>query len=83
MNTKLLGLQIDNHVNWKNHTEEIIPKLHGTCYAIRSMDLISNVNTLKSIYYVHFHFFIKYGIIFGGNSSNSGKFSLYKENSQN
>jgi hypothetical protein len=22
--TKFLGLQIDNHINWKNHTEEMI-----------------------------------------------------------
>jgi hypothetical protein len=26
-NTKFIGLQIDNHINWKNHTEEMIPKL--------------------------------------------------------
>jgi hypothetical protein len=27
INTKLLGLQIDNHLNWKNHIEQMIPKL--------------------------------------------------------
>jgi len=37
MNTKFLGLQIDNHINWKNQTEQIIPRLSGTCYAIRSI----------------------------------------------
>jgi len=26
MNTKFFGLQTDNHVNWKNHIEEMIPK---------------------------------------------------------
>jgi len=26
-NTTFLGLQIDNHINWKNHIEEMIPKL--------------------------------------------------------
>jgi len=36
--------------------------------------------TLKSIYYVFFHSIIKCGIIFGGNSSNSGKiFTLQKK----
>jgi hypothetical protein len=34
VNTKFLGLQIDNHINWKNHIEEIIPKLSGACYAV-------------------------------------------------
>jgi hypothetical protein len=27
MNTKFLGLQIDNHLNWKNHTDLMIPML--------------------------------------------------------
>jgi hypothetical protein len=26
MNTKFFGLQADNHINWKNHIEEMIPK---------------------------------------------------------
>jgi hypothetical protein len=34
---------------------------------------ISNINTLKSTYYAYFHSIIKYGTIFGGNSSNIGK----------
>ena len=39
-------------------------------YAIRLKVHISNINTLKSIY---FHSVKKYGIILWGNSSNSGK----------
>ena len=26
-NTKVVGLQIHSHLNWKNHTEQKIPKL--------------------------------------------------------
>ena len=37
MNTKFLGLQIDNHINWKNHITELVSKLSGACYAIRLM----------------------------------------------
>jgi hypothetical protein len=37
VSTKFLGLEIDNHINWKNHIEEMIPKLTGACYAVRSM----------------------------------------------
>jgi len=29
--TKFLGLQTDNHINCKNHTEQIISKLSGAC----------------------------------------------------
>jgi len=31
VNIKLLGLQIYNHINWKNNTEQMIPKVSGTC----------------------------------------------------
>jgi hypothetical protein len=33
-NTKFIGLQSENHINWKNHTEQMIPKLSGACHAI-------------------------------------------------
>jgi len=64
VNTKFLSLQIENHVNWKNHIEHMICDLHGACYAIRSLVHISNINTLKSVYCAYFHSVIKYGIIF-------------------
>ena len=44
VNTKFLGLPIDNHINWKNHIEQMIPKLSGAWYAIRLMVHISNIN---------------------------------------
>jgi hypothetical protein len=80
VNTKFLGLQTDNHLNWKNHIQQMIPKLSGACYAVRSMVHISNTNTLKSIYYAYFHPLIKCGIIFWCNSSNGRKiFTLQKK----
>jgi len=51
----------------------MIPVWSGACHAVRSMVHVSNISTLKSIYYAYFHSIIKYGIIFWGNSSNSGK----------
>jgi len=47
VNTKFLDVQIDNHPNWMNSIEEVIPKLSGTYYAVRSVVHISNINTLK------------------------------------
>jgi len=66
VNTKFLGLQIDNHINMKKNIEQIIPRFSGVCYAIRSVVHISNINTLKSIYHAYFHSVIKYQIIFWG-----------------
>jgi hypothetical protein len=71
INTKFLGLQIDNHLNWKNHIDLMIPKLRRAHYAIRLMSHISSTDILKSIYFAHFHSTMKYGIIFWGNSPKS------------
>jgi len=49
VNIKFLVLQIDNHLNFKIHTDEIIPELCGACYADRSMFHISNFTILKFI----------------------------------
>jgi len=46
-NTEFLGLQIDNHRNWKNYIEQMIPKFRGACYAIRSMVHINHINNQK------------------------------------
>jgi len=35
VDTKFLGLQINNLLYWKNHINYIIPKLYGTCYAVK------------------------------------------------
>ena len=43
MNTKFLDIQTDNHLNWKNHTEQIIPKLSAACYAVRSIVHVGNI----------------------------------------
>jgi hypothetical protein len=42
---KFLSLKVDNHLNWMNHIEQIIPKLSAACYAIRSSIHISSNNS--------------------------------------
>jgi hypothetical protein len=37
VSTKFLGVHLDNHLNWKDHTGRIIPKLSAACYAVRQM----------------------------------------------
>jgi hypothetical protein len=53
VNSKFLGLHLDNHLNWKDHTDQMITKLSGACYAVRAMFHITNINTFKSIYFFH------------------------------
>jgi hypothetical protein len=57
VNTKFLGLQIDNHLNWKTPYRSAGSK---ACYVVRSMLHISNTDTLKSIYFASFRSSMKY-----------------------
>ena len=63
-NINFLLLELDNHINWKNHVIKILPKLSRACYAVRAMYSISCLNTLKKIYFAYFHSIINYGKIF-------------------
>ena len=77
---RFLGIQIGSHLNWKNHVDQIIPKLSAACCMVRQMFYICNNDTLTSMYFAYFHSIVlSYGIIFWGNSSNSRKiFTLQK-----
>ena len=76
ININLLGLELDNHINWKKHVIKILPKLSRACYAVRAMCPISCMTTLKMIYFACFRSIINYGIIFGGNSTECKKVFL-------
>jgi hypothetical protein len=79
VNLKFLGIHTASHINWKNHTDQIVHKLSAAYYMVRQMYYICNNDTLKSIYFACFHSIASYGIILGGNSSNSKKiFTLQK-----
>jgi hypothetical protein len=45
-NTKFLGVQIDNHLNWKCHVQYILPKLSNASFVIRQLFYILNLKTL-------------------------------------
>ena len=61
-----------NDKNWRNHIEHTIRKLSGACNAVRYMVHISNIKSQIDLQCT-LSFCYKYGIIFCGNSSYSGK----------
>jgi hypothetical protein len=80
IHTEFLGLKIDSHLNRKTHINQLVPKLSRACYALRSLLHVSNIDTLKLIYFACFHSLMKYRIIFWGNSSDGTKvFTLQKK----
>ena len=80
METKFLGLFINNKLSWKTHIECIKSKLSSACYAMRTIKPYVAANTLKTIYYSYFHSIMTYGLLFWGNSPDSIKiFRLQKK----
>ena len=65
---KFLGMCIDSHMIWKNHVEQILPKLSAACFLIRNLIHTLNPDTLRMVYFAYFHLVLQYGIIFWGNS---------------
>ena len=54
VNIKFLGLQTDNHINWKNNTEQMIPQLSAARYVIGQQSIsvtltLSNQFTMLTI----------------------------------
>ena len=69
--TKFLGIVINNNLSWKTHTESIKSKLSSACYSKWSVKPYVSINTLKMIYYSYFHSVMTYGLLFWGHSTDS------------
>ena len=50
-----LVLQPDSYLKLKDYIDQMIPILSAACYTVRLMFHISNIITLKSIYFAYFH----------------------------
>jgi hypothetical protein len=70
-NIKFLGLKIDSNLSWKQHIDDIIPKLNKARFAIRSIKPFMPLEAMRLIYFSHFLSALSYGIIFWGNSIHS------------
>jgi hypothetical protein len=77
---KFLGINIVNTLSWKNHIDQLLPKLSCACYAVRAIKPYVNQETLLMVYYAYSHSIMNYSIIFWGNSSyNINIFHLQKK----
>jgi hypothetical protein len=66
---KLLGLTIDNKLNWNAHIDVVCKKLASSIFALRQLKNVTTQEVLIPAYYAFFHSRITYGVIFWGNSS--------------
>jgi hypothetical protein len=68
-----LGLQLDSQLSWKPHINYLLHKLSSVCFIMRKLSPILNIQTLRMVYFAHFHSLVNYGIIFWGNTSSVRK----------
>jgi len=54
-NIKFLGIMIGSSLSWKQHIDDIIPKLNKACFAKRSIKLFMSLEAMRSIYFSYFH----------------------------
>lgn len=67
--TKYLGLIIDNKLNWKEQIVNMCKKLSSSAYALRKLAPILNIDALVTAYHGIVGSYLRYGIIFWGNST--------------
>jgi len=53
-NIKFLGIIIDSNLSWKQHIDDIIPKLNKACLAIRSIKHFISLETMRLISFSYF-----------------------------
>lgn len=79
---KFLGLHLDIHLSWKSHTTVLLKKLSSVYVMMRKLSYILNIDTLRIVYFAHFHSLI-YGIIFWVSSTTKHNVFLIKKNNNN
>lgn len=75
----LLGLYIDNNLNWKSHIENIKTKLSRFTYALYEINHSTDAATALSAYHAYAYAWLSYGIILWGNSVNANDLFLLQK----
>lgn len=76
---KLLGVVLDDCLNWTHHVDLLSTRLSSILFLLRQLSHCLNPNMLKTIYFGLFHSLISYGTVLWGDSVNSVKiFKLQK-----
>lgn len=76
---KLLGVIIDDRLNWSSHVEQLSRKLSSSIFVLRNLARSLSRETLRMSYFALFHSHINYGTLLWGNSCYADKiFRLQK-----
>ena len=71
--TKFLGIWLNDNLSWESHIRQLTLKLKRNLMLLKRSRNFLNKNTLKLIYYGHFHSHLKYGILIWGSMLNQNQ----------
>jgi hypothetical protein len=78
--TIFLGLYLTEDVKWDVHIKYVSNTLNTNYYVIQSLKTVTNLNTLRRMYFANFHSHLRCGILFWGSDSQITKvFKLQKK----
>ena len=77
--TKILGVYLDNQLNWKLHTTILFNKIQSNKYLLSISKNLLNEQCFRSIYFAHIYSHLNYSLVtWGSMISNLDKEKLYK-----
>jgi hypothetical protein len=79
IDTKFLGLIIDDSLSWKAHIGQMMSKLNTACFVIRMIQSIMSQETVRMVCFAYVHSIMSYGIIFWGNLPYSEKIFKFQK----
>ena len=75
---KLLGIHIDQYLNWNIHVKNILNKLSSSLFLLKQLAPVCNRTTLFSAYHALVHSHISYGILCWGSTSDTNLDDILK-----
>lgn len=76
---KFLGVVLDSCLTWRQHISQLLPKLGNAFFALLTLSHSVDERILKQVYFAYAHSQLSYGVIFWGNSPDSGKIFLMQK----
>lgn len=68
---RFLGIELDEHLNWKSHCHKIVSKLNSLKFVFINLRSVLEEHQLINLYYAKVDSVLRYGVCFWGNSTSS------------
>lgn len=64
----MLGVELDTHLNWKQHIQKLLNKLSSFTYALQHLKRVTDFKSALTAYYAYAYSRLSYGIVLWGSS---------------